>query len=494
MPESIIIKRVKFTKAEIAGLLLILVFALCFNLFNNNFLLGYHPDEIKKVDFIKTHKQDFRHPILMLQSVRLLNVFFCYTPDQSVVELGRASTAFYGALAVLFAYLIFRQSIPKRYALFAALTVAMSPSMVIHSHYLKEDIIFTCSALLSLLLFIEFIRYRDLRRALLFGVGLGLAISAQYKGFLLIPFYFVMPIVIEVKEKWRYYRSIISAFCVSGFTFLLVNYPIVFNFSTFRHGFLLEKNHALQGHAIKISALSQCFGFHFFNSLIPGMTLLIAVLAVSGIVYSIFRWRQIKWIEKVLLFYAGYLYLLHEIVPLKPFPDFIRYMIPIIPVMDFFAVKIILVINNYLIRTRLRVLVYPLLLLTLGIPFHDSLQLVNNLNKDTRMQAEKWIKERNKNALYEEYASIHKDMFSLVEADIPLVRKNGVDCLVVSSFVYDRYIFGSSLKDQYENVYEAAKTYRELFKLPYEEISPAYKSFAFSNPTIRIINISETKE
>ena len=38
-------------------------------------------------------------------------------------------------------------------------------------------------------------------------------------------------------------------------------------------------------------------------------------------------------------------------------------------------------------------------------------------------------------------------------------------------------------------VYERHEKYEELFAYPTVEIKPAYHSFAFSNPTIRIVDI-----
>lgn len=57
------------------GLAVVAIFALSLTLTwtNNNFPLGYHFDEPKKVTFIITGEQDFHHPILMLELVRWAN-------------------------------------------------------------------------------------------------------------------------------------------------------------------------------------------------------------------------------------------------------------------------------------------------------------------------------------------------------------------------------------------------------------------------------------
>jgi len=63
------------------------------NLYNNTFPLGYHYDEPKKVRFVKSGDQDFHHPLLMLQIVRIANRVLGYRDDHKIVVLGRSTMA-----------------------------------------------------------------------------------------------------------------------------------------------------------------------------------------------------------------------------------------------------------------------------------------------------------------------------------------------------------------------------------------------------------------
>lgn len=56
---------------------------------------------------------------------------------------------------------------------------------------------------------------------------------------------------------------------------------------------------------------------------------------------------------------------------------------------------------------------------------------------------------------------------------------------VASSFHYDRYQLGTKLQNQRDAGYEF------LFRYPYAEIRPDYKSFAFSNPVLRIVDLRQ---
>jgi hypothetical protein len=61
----------------------------------------------------------------------------------------------------------------------------------------------------------------------------------------------------------------------------------------------------------------------------------------------------------------------------------------------------------------------------------------------------------------------------------------------VSSFNYERFFIGAEWWGQQPKVYKTHKKYMQLFSYPYREIIPAYKTFAFSNPVIRIIDIRD---
>ena len=65
----------------------------------------------------------------------------------------------------------------------------------------------------------------------------------------------------------------------------------------------------------------------------------------------------------------------------------------------------------------------------------------------------------------------------------------GVNYVLASSFMYDGFFLGSRLPGQDPEVYRIHERYVELFKRPYVEIRPAYRSFGFNDPVIRIIDI-----
>ena len=143
--------------STIATLTVIAAASLALGLWNNDFPLGYHPDEVKKVGFIATGTQDFHLPILLLQLTRAANAFARLEGGQEIVELGRAVSAVAGACIVVLSFLLARQILPPLGSLLVAALTAVSPILVVHAHYLKEDMVFTACALAALLALCGFV-------------------------------------------------------------------------------------------------------------------------------------------------------------------------------------------------------------------------------------------------------------------------------------------------------------------------------------------------
>ncbi len=53
---------------------------------NNDFPLYFHADELKKLNFVLSGEQDFKHPVLLLQLARLANLLFREVDYQTLVS------------------------------------------------------------------------------------------------------------------------------------------------------------------------------------------------------------------------------------------------------------------------------------------------------------------------------------------------------------------------------------------------------------------------
>ena len=187
---------------RIWGLSCIALLSLGLNLWNNDFPLGYHSDETKKVQFILDGQQDFFHPILMLQIVRLANAIGAYSDPQRIAELGRCLIALSGTMTLLIFFMIARRLLVSPFDLLATLSLACSPILVVHSHYLKEDVLLALFTMCSFAAAIELQRNPSWRTGILLGVSMGLAVSLVVT-FLLFPAVLMISGKISLVERKR---------------------------------------------------------------------------------------------------------------------------------------------------------------------------------------------------------------------------------------------------------------------------------------------------
>jgi hypothetical protein len=474
---------------EILAILLMIIASLMLNLTNNDFPLGYHNDEHGKVLLIKEKRHNFNHPVLMLQCASVLEKTAVIRSDQDIAILGRTMIAFFGALSVLFSYCLFRNIINRQFAFITSFAIMISPSMVIHSHYLKEDIVFTCFSILSLYCFIRFLEHNSMKNTILLGISCGLAFSSQYKGLLLFLLFYIFPLIIWIDNIIDYYKKMMLAFILSLITFLIVNYPIFYNPLVFLTGVSSEMEHMARGHDVIISAVSEYFTFHLFKSIVPSITPIITILSLFGLSILLFNIKKISYKDKLLLIYTLLFYFSTETIPLKPYPDYMRYVLPIIPVLVYFCYYGLYYLMRFSKTGSLTIVLYILIATTFIMPVYETTNLLFYIDKDTRARVRDHIDKSEKNIKFETYASQISNVKTLAILNIEEERKKGIRYLVASSFLYDRYSYGVRIGNQEEYIYEAYRRYTELFKYPYVEIKPEFKSFAFSNPTIRIIDI-----
>jgi Dolichyl-phosphate-mannose-protein mannosyltransferase len=508
-------------------LIIILAISISLNIYGNDFPLGYHPDEVTKVYFIQNNTQDFKHPILILQLTKLANSLFKFESAQQIAILGRITTAFLGTSVVFLIYKISRDRLPKKYALGTALLTAVSPGLVIHSHYLKEDVAFTCGVLLSFLCFFSFAKHimaiastDSLQKPkigneeacskpefpwlqiLLLGLSTGIAVTSKYTSVIVVFLYLTTPIYVLRLRNLAYFKGLFLSLIISLVIFLLVNFPLLLNFDTFRSGFEFELRHTMDGHAgILIHPLPQLFTFHLRYSILPSFTIVPLTLALCAIGFCLVQWKSIDWRDRFLVAYVLVFYSIIEISPLKPFPGFIRYGVSLIPVLSYLCMKSIRLGMDFVPRRAGFSFFLILTTLVIVFPALDSGKLDYYLNRDTRGKMDTVLATRQESIFFDPYVKLFGQQSGGVMShlarltDLDLENKDQGICTVVSSsFMYDRYLFAGKLENQDTDVYTKYQKYLQIFKYPYTEIAPTYKSFAFSNPTLRVVNVCQDKK
>ena len=188
---------------EVVPILMLMGTSVALFSWNAGFPLGYHIDEVKKVDFVLTGNQDFRQPILMLELARAVNGAVGTDDPQRLIEICRAIVAVCGMLLVGATYLLGRLFLSAPAAGFAAAITAVTPLIAVHAHYFKEDILLTLCLLLALVCMVDQARHPGWLGATVTGCAMGLAASAHYKGWLLAPLLVVSPWLLRSQVRPR---------------------------------------------------------------------------------------------------------------------------------------------------------------------------------------------------------------------------------------------------------------------------------------------------
>ena len=471
---------------------LLLTLASAFFLYqkNSNFDLEYHSDEHLKVTIAMTHHNTFRHPLLLIRSLQMADLIADTTEPQKTVELGRKVSAIYGTIFVLSCFLLFRELTSDRNAIVATIVAAFVPNIVVHAHYLKEDIYLIPFLMLSLRSLIRYLRSRGMSDLVMMGVFAGLAGSTKYLGLTMLVFFVLLPRLVRIENPPGYLKRVcFVAIPVAAAVFLLINVSMA-DSTQFVDGLYTETRHAALGHRLAVFPWSQYFSFHFFRSVIPGMGW---SLVIPGIMTPILMWRRkvpFNTGERALLAAGILFYVMIETTPLKPWPDFMRYAMPVVPVLAYFAVRGVSALTEKVPNPTAALILFVSLLAAL--PIIDSWKLVKHLNRDTRAALAERFPENDNLVFAESYTLAVRDGVLATRRELADFERLGTRYVLTSSFNYDRYFLGETLRFQSPDIYVHAERYRRLFEhCQTEDIAPAYKTFAFSNPTIRIVSIGE---
>lgn len=476
----------------LAGLLLATL-SLSLNVWGLDFPLGLHPDEPRKVRFIATGVQNFKHPLLMLQLGRLISAPAGNRPAQAIALRGRAVSAVALTVAVLVFWRVARRCLAEPFAYLAALAWSVTPIVVVHAHYLKEDALLTLGCWLSILAFLRLWSRPTIQNAILWGACCGVAAASHYKGFLL-AIVFTLALASGERRGKPHFSALMGLGLLTWIlVFGCINYEVVPEAARALAGIQFEAKHAVRGHGFPVGPGQGVFLFHWRHSLPDGTSTLIAAAGLLGLVCYLAAWRRLPAEPRAVLLFFLVFHAGIELTPLKAFPDFGRYALPQSAVVVLAAAYLI---QQLLARVPLGGLWRPVLGIALAAvflwsPLLDSVRLDQNLKYDTRLRVDQVLRRMDvRNPVLDLYATeAHVRPFQPVRAPREQLVAEGHDFAVLSSFSYDRYLFAQSICCLEPTVYDRAARYRNLLALAGEDIRPLHRSYAFSNPTIRVVRL-----
>jgi 4-amino-4-deoxy-L-arabinose transferase-like glycosyltransferase len=479
--------------AAAIGLATLLAVALSFFTWHNTFPETLHADEGKKVNFILGGAPDFHHPIMLIQAGRGIQALTGWDGREGAVRAARWGSAI-AAIGCLLLFYVWSRPMFGRGLAFAGVGVlASTPLLAVHAHYAKEDVMLA-AGVMGVVWALQHWRNRaGLKSDLLLGLALGLAASTHYKSVLVLV---LVGMVMRERSERANYRVIVAA--ALG-VFLTINFPLIARPLTFLGGAGTMFTNAVGGQEVDVYPVPSFYLYHFFHSLIPGLGWGVLLWSIVG---AGVLWKSEKTVgfdHRLAVVGALMFYFVVEFSPKKPPPDFSRYVLPCAPFVVWLA------LHGWkeawqIVRVKWgRYLLVVSTLILLALPAIRAWEIVNGLENDTRVRAVDWVRTKQKqaqmeggemNVLAEKYATVSPEgVVSVAEQDLGTARAAGLTHVLVSSFRYDRYLKGAKMTRQRAAIYDLGAFYEDLFRQPFEEITPLNPSYAFSNPTLRLVDI-----
>lgn len=473
---------------------------------------NFHPDEVPKVNAImrmvdgKTlDPQYFLHPSLLLYLTYGMNkvLHLCGIEGSfrdTAFLAGRLVSASAGIVSIALTYLIGKRLFSQATGGLAALLLAVFPLHVTCSRYLKEDALLTFVVLSCVL--VTIVSVQTHRRALLLVAGLlaGCTAGTKYSGILMA----VMP----ASAPWIASRSIkpdrswllwaCAAVLIAPLGFLATTPYSILNSAKFLNDFRAESQHMQNGHTVTITAWSQLWMYHFWRSIVPGVSWCVAAVGCVAFGYLLRRGRleDLIAIGVALLFYLP-----AEYVKAKPAPQPERYILPCLPFLAMGVAELLRALSGYR-RQALRAVVPVCAVILVVSPLLKSVQLASEITNDTRDQLAVWMKEHLPkgskvlmdwkpycpNFQGEHFEVEHIPRAHIIQKlDVAALRRSGADYLVVSSLFYNRYF------SQPESEPVLRQRFREVFqRVPViTQFSAPSGSYGFHNPTLTLFSLNE---
>jgi hypothetical protein len=269
----------------------------------------------------------------------------------------------------------------------------------------------------------------------------------------------------------------IAVFCV-------VHAPLFLGPGLFVGGVRSEVNHALTGHLIVLYGWQSHFLFTWSANLWPGLRAPLALSGLAGAMLVAARWRESPPVLRRLLVFGLIWYLLHELPPMKPFPEGARHMTVMAAVFAIFAA---FAIEQAAVRlpARFQALAVAATVAAIAfIPALASYRLVRSAPSDTQLVTRRIMASLAAAAVWARPATAEPSM----ELSRPLKTiEQAPGFIVVNELFAEQYLEALSLGGQQPIMRQRAAAYEALLKRPALRVRSTVGSFAFRNAPYRII-------
>jgi hypothetical protein len=438
--------------------------------------IGTAFDEHGKLGAVRTGNYHYYHPLLIVDLGQAA-AFVVQPPDlPSLAHLVRMLSVVAGGVLVFATFILARLLLPDLPSLAAAAAAAATPLFTVHARLFKEDIFLACFLVLVLAALIRLLQEPTQRRAILLGLLVGLAAGTKYVGVLILPFAVIAILLIPTQGQGQRWARAGTVAATSIVTFLLVMLPAIRRFDLWKSGVNSEFLHAMRGHDVPLPLRVTSGLFHLRESLLPGLGTPLFVLGLIGLAAPLVAARERRMPLLLIASFALLWYAVHETAPLKPFPDFSRYMLPLVPLLVILGTSFVYELSS---RVDARGAIAAIAVLLAAIPALSMSLRINSADADPRSIVSSIVAASGERAAFDRYADF-PGMRELLGYGLR-PTKDHADIAVTSNLAHDRFDFSQPRKGS------AAAFYRHLLSQPHLEVSNGRPTSGYFNPVLRIV-------
>lgn len=481
----------------------VIVFFGCLRLYtrHNDFKIGFHPDEYSKARQLQQDYRNYNHPLLLLEATNWLMTWRNTPHDlKSIVYTGREASAIIAAVGVVGFALAGYFAADSVGMVLTSLAVGLCPSLLVYSHYMKEDAALIGGIGVTVAGMALVWRKRtivaQLLGPMLAGAGAALAASGKYVGAVAS----VGALASVIAAPWRrwywiFIRLLLAA-AMAYFVVKAINHRAFEHWADFEEGFDNEYKHGTTGHTGMMLDPPTAF---IWNVARIETQPHVQVFAVALLLAIVSRRRGWGWDLLLLLFTLCWLAVLsYTAIP------FHRYGLPVVVLAHALAglgaarwIEQLRPRRNYWIAVSVLAIA-----LFAGLQGYRCRDFLNQFADDSRTRLRAWAKTnitRQTRFVQDSYADLPDNAwdnnvyYAAQNGSLDRLRRNGYTFVVVCDTNYSRYFVpGAHGEPGHTDQFRDRKAwYEKLFaegKLVWQS-KPDHPTYSFTNPEIRVYDL-----
>jgi Dolichyl-phosphate-mannose-protein mannosyltransferase len=466
--------RARITWATLAAVLLGVI-SVAVTLHLIDYPLGAAWDELVKLRGVSTGRYRYYHPLFMIDLGQAVALAVQPRDLFSLAQLVRIISALAGGVMVFATFMLARLVLPALPSLATAAATAATPLFIVHARIFKEDIFVATFLLLALAMLIRLLQEPAPHRAILLGLLIGCAAGSKYIGALILPFAVLAIVLVPTPGPERRALRAGTVSAVSIGTFLLIMLPAIRRLSRWQRGVDFELAHSIEGHDVPLPPRVTWGVFHLRESLWPGLGTPLLALGLLGLAAPFVAARERRLPLTLIATFALLWYAVHEATPLKPFPDFSRYMLPLVPLLLILGTSFI---YELAVRWDHRGILAALIVVLAAVPALMMSVRINSPDVDPRSVVPSIVVASGARVIFDRYSDYERNRRILGIRLRP--TKDMADIVVTSNLAYDRFALDAAPGAM-------AAYYRALASRPHLDVSNGRPTMSYFNPVVRVV-------